>query len=264
MHLPYAKQPIKAIFLDVDGTLISFITHRVPQSAVDAVCRAHDNGVKIVIATGRASTDLDVLSAIPYDAVAALNGTDCIMRDGSVVARHLIPADQFSKALELSRTYGFVMAIENNDGILVNRLTPEVCDFMRYVDHPVPPVVDLEAVFAQGNCCQLCFFCNTETQALVMPQLPALAASRWHPFFADINVKGIDKATAIDDFARYFQIDVSQTMAIGDGGNDAPMILRAGIGVAMGNASDQVKAIADYVTADVDSDGLAVALRHFL
>lgn len=257
------QQPVKAIFLDVDGTLISFTTHRVPESAVDAICRAHDNGVKIIIATGRASADLEALADIPYDAVAALNGTDCIMRDGSVVTRHLIPADQFSKALELSRAHNFVMAIENNDGILVNRLTPEICDFMRYVDHPAPPVVDLEAVFAQGNCCQLCFFCDAETQNIIMPQLPALSASRWHPFFADINVKGFDKATAVDDFARHFRIDISQTMAIGDGGNDVPMILHAGIGVAMGNASDEVKAHADYVTAHVDSDGLAVALKHF-
>lgn len=257
-------QPIKAIFLDVDGTLISFTTHRVPESAVDAVCRAHDNGIKIIIATGRASADLEVLSDIPYDAVAALNGTDCIMRDGTVVTRHPIPTDQFAKALELARVHDFVIAIENNDGILVNRLTPEMCDFMRYVAHPVPPVVNLEAVFAQGDCCQLCFFCNSETQNIIMPQLPALSASRWHPFFADINVKGIDKATAVDDFAHHFQIDLSQTMAVGDGGNDVPMILRAGIGIAMGNANDEVKTYADYVTTDVDSDGLAAALRHFL
>ena len=65
---------IKAIFLDVDGTLISFKTHRVPASALDALREAHARGVQLFIATGRAAADLADLEAIPYDGVAALNG----------------------------------------------------------------------------------------------------------------------------------------------------------------------------------------------
>ena len=66
----------KAIFLDVDGTLISFKTHRVPASALDALREAHARGVQLFIATGRAAADLADLEAIPYDGVAALNGAD--------------------------------------------------------------------------------------------------------------------------------------------------------------------------------------------
>ena len=62
---------------------------------------------------------------------------------------------------------------------------------------------------------------------------------------------------------RHFGIDVADTMAIGDGGNDIPMLRHAGIGIAMGNANDAVKAEADYVTDTVDQDGIAKALQHF-
>ena len=62
---------------------------------------------------------------------------------------------------------------------------------------------------------------------------------------------------------RHFGIDVTDTMAIGDGGNDIPMLRHAGIGVAMGNANETVKAEADYVTDTVDQDGIAKALQHF-
>lgn len=72
----------KAIFLDVDGTLVSFDTHRVPQSAIEALQQVHESDIKIIIATGRAFTDLHELEEIPYDAVIALNGSDCVLRDG--------------------------------------------------------------------------------------------------------------------------------------------------------------------------------------
>ena len=73
----------KAIFLDVDGTLISFKTHRVPASALEALREAHARGVQLFIATGRAAADLADLEAIPYDGVAALNGADCLMRSAA-------------------------------------------------------------------------------------------------------------------------------------------------------------------------------------
>ena len=60
-----------------------------------------------------------------------------------------------------------------------------------------------------------------------------------------------------------FGIRLEETMAFGDGGNDISMLRHAGIGVAMGNAKDDVKVIADYVTASVDDNGIADALKHF-
>lgn len=89
-------------------------------------------------------------------------------------------------------------------------------------------------------------------------------AQRWHPFFADCICKGTSKATGIDAVCDYYGIDISETMAFGDGGNDMQMLAHAGMGVAMGNASDEVKACADYVTDTVDDDGIAKAIVHLL
>ena len=56
---------------------------------------------------------------------------------------------------------------------------------------------------------------------------------------------------------------ISETMAFGDGGNDISMLLKAGVGVAMGNANDNVKAMANYVTSSADDGGIYKALKHF-
>lgn len=254
---------IRALFFDVDGTLLSFDTHRVPDSTREALREAHERGVKIVIATGRAAGDLAPLSGLPRDGVVALNGAECVLPDGGIVARTPIPQADFERSLELARRYGFAVALEFDDGIYVDRVTPEVVRMVRMVDHPVPEPTDLRRLFEERVCCQMCFFCDEAVQQRVMAELPALSASRWMPLFADIDVAGVDKATGMRRFLERFGIAEGDAMAFGDGGNDIPMLRAAGIGVAMGGASDAVKTAADHVTAAVDDDGIRRALEHF-
>lgn len=254
---------IKALMLDVDGTLISFETHKVPRTAIEALQKAHANGIKIVIATGRAAGDLHEISAVPYDGIIALNGADCSLRDGTVIRKQLIPKEDFKKSMELAKEFNFPVAIELDEGVFVNRLTPTVVQLAKIVEHPIPLVVDIEEMFERKECCQLCFYFDDETEQKVMPLLPNLTASRWYPSFADINVAGVSKATGLSVFADYYEIDASEIMACGDGGNDISILKAAGIGVAMGGASEIVKSSADHVTDTVENDGLYKALKHF-
>lgn len=254
---------IKAIFLDVDGTLISFKTHAIPASTLEALWKAHDRGVQLFIATGRAAGDLELLGEIPYDGVVALNGADCLMRDGRVVARHPIPRADFEQAMQLSDKYGFSLAFELNEGLFINRLSPAAEEWSRLVAHPMPVETNLYELFDQVECCQMCFFFEPELEREVMPQLPGLVTGRWCPIFVDVNVRGIDKATGLAEFASHFGFAHDETMAFGDGGNDVAMLRAAGVGVAMGNACDEALNAADYITASVDDDGIRKALEHF-
>ena len=104
---------------------------------------------------------------------------------------------------------------------------------------------------------------DEEMEKEVMAQLPGLSVSRWNPFFADVNVAGVNKAMGINEFASYYGFDVSRTIAFGDGGNDISMIRAAGMGIAMGGASEAVKSVADYITEAVDENGVRNALVRF-
>ena len=77
-----------------------------------------------------------------------------------------------------------------------------------------------------------------------------------------MTARGNTKQKGLDEIIRHFGIRLEDTIAFGDGGNDIPILRHAGIGVAMGNASDRVKEAADYVTTSVDDDGIANALRY--
>ena len=108
----------------------------------------------------------------------------------------------------------------------------------------------------------VCVFDNDEEKEL-MKVMPHCISARWHPLFCDVSPIGGTKQNGIDKFLEHYHIDLSETMAFGDGGNDIQMLNHVAVAIAMGNANDDVKEIADYVTDDVDNDGITKALRHF-
>ena len=109
---------------------------------------------------------------------------------------------------------------------------------------------------------QVPFSTREEQQALGDP-FPGLEVMRWHPDFVDIISPGGGKDQGMDAILDFFGISLEDTMAFGDGENDIPMLVKAGVGVAVANAKDNVKAAADYIAPSVDEDGVAEALRHF-
>jgi Cof subfamily protein (haloacid dehalogenase superfamily) len=84
------------------------------------------------------------------------------------------------------------------------------------------------------------------------------------PRTIEVILPGISKAGALSWLANYLGVPREETMAIGDGNNDLDMLEWAGLGIAMGNATPEVKAAADWIAPDVEADGVAVALRRFV
>ena len=83
------------------------------------------------------------------------------------------------------------------------------------------------------------------------------------PYFIECLPKGIDKGPALADLAAHLGIDIKDVMAFGDSNNDVAMLKNAGIGIAMANSEENVKAVADYTTASNNDDGIALSLRTF-
>ena len=249
-----------ALFFDIDGTLVSFKTHQIPDSTIQALTQAKQAGHKVFIATGRPPLIITNLGAIEHliDGYVTINGALCFVGDKVLKCKEI--ANQTARFVvndAQKKNYGLIMVGEKDVAVLdpkgeVDKIfRQEIC------------VENLNQEVLQQRIFQLTPFFDEDYEKEMMARLTDCTVGRWHPAFTDITAKGADKGEGLLAMTQHLGLNPRHTMAFGDGGNDSSMIRTAGIGVAMGNAIDSLKQEADYVTTSVDEDGIWNALRHF-
>jgi len=254
---------IKAVFFDIDGTLLSFKTHEVPQSTQNAISLLKEQGIKVIVSTGRSINSIDHIKHLDFDGYITFNGGYCTTTDGDILFKQTIDPRDIQAILNYTKTNALSFSLMSEQEITIHDVTPEIAGMYAHLNLPVPPLVEMEKVDI-GSVLQTNIFIGPHEEEEFMKEvMPNSVASRWTPLFADVNPKGQSKQIGIDIFCKYFDLEVGQTMAFGDGGNDITMLKHVGIGVAMGNANPEVKEIADYVTSEVDEDGIWNALKKY-
>ncbi len=251
---------IKAIFFDIDGTLVSFATHRIPASASEALARLRRKGVKLFIATGRHRLGVDNLGDETFDGYIYMNGGLCRLGDRTIY-RNPLDSGSVERLIDALAQTDIACVFDTEDAWYVNRINDRVREMNSMIAVDIPQI-DLERLRGVPIY-QITPYLPSDEAWRVMQYMSDAKQTRWCEPIFDINPLHGGKGHAIGQVARYLGIDISQTMAFGDGGNDVDMVLTAGVGVAMGNATDELKAAADYVTASVDDDGIARAIEYF-
>ena len=253
---------IKAVFFDIDGTLVGFKTHRVPDSAKRAIAALRAKGVRVFIASGRQLLAINNLEDLQFDGYVTLNGGYCIVGEQVIYKHSMPPEDMVSLVQYMEEREDFPCIFVHENAFCINYTDERTDEVFRLLNFPQPPTLPLrEAV--TGDIFQLVAFFTKEQEKAIMAVMPHCEATRWNPLFSDVIPKGSSKQVGVDKMLDYFGISLEESMAFGDGGNDVLMLKHVGIGVAMGNAEDEVKLAAGYVTDSVDEDGIEKALRHF-
>lgn len=254
---------VKAVFFDIDGTLLSFKTHRVPESTVEAIRCLQSKGIKTILSTGRSINSIDHIKFLDFDGYITFNGGYCLTQSHEVLFRQPIDSQDIQSVLDYAREKPLSFSFMSEQEITIHDVTPEIAGMYAHLNLPVPPLVDIEAVDTSSILQTNIFLGPEEEEEFMNTVMPNSLASRWTPLFADVNPKGLSKKVGVDIFCKHFNIDISHTMAFGDGGNDISMLSHVQLGIAMGNANPEVKAIANHTTDDVDNDGIWNALKHY-
>ena len=251
---------VKAIFFDIDGTLIPIGQHKMPQDTIDALKQLKKKGIKMFIATGRAMNELNIITdTISFDGYITLNGQVCLNEDYEVFYGNPIPSKDLNVLVEMFSEKNIPMVMVEKDKYYINYMNEEVIAIQKEIgvdSHEIEP-------YAGNPIYQVIVYADLQMTEKLFEKLPDCKWSRWHPKGIDVFSKNGGKMTGIERKLEYFGISQDETMAFGDGDNDAEMLRYVKMGVAMGNAVDTTKAAADYVTSSQDNGGIFKALKHF-
>ncbi len=259
---------IKAAFFDVDGTLLSQKTgHLIPQGTKDALVQLREKGVKVVLCTGRPKAQLPwcIADGFPgfeggFDAYVTLTGSLCYDKDG-VYADTPIEHDVAKRFVDLVNEGMFDSLLLNRDGSFSNRHSAPVRELEELVAFEYP-VADFNELLKRPVY-QFCAFVPPEREHIVSELMSDCIITRWCDLFCDVVPATSSKPKGVQATLDHMGLKREETIAFGDGGNDATMLEYCEIGVAMGNGTDEAKAAADYVTTNVEDEGIPNALRHF-
>ncbi|MFE0441502.1 Cof-type HAD-IIB family hydrolase [Aerococcus sp. NPDC058936] len=262
----------KLIAFDIDGTLVNS-KKEVTQATKEALHKLHEAGIHVVISSGRPykgvllNADLVGREIVPY--VSCFNGALVkeVATDAAVYAHELTNAE-LQRWVDLAREHDLDVHAHDDEYVLVQ-------------DTPKDRYVEVESTLNEMPIRAVDFYDGEITAPKVMitaepGKLDAFIATldpelfekysimKSEPFFLEIMPKGVDKGEALAKLAESLDIDQSETMAFGDQANDLSMIKWAGCGVAMGNAIDDLKDNAQYVTESNDDEGIAKALEKLV
>lgn len=249
---------IKAVFFDIDGTLLSHASGGVPESARKALALLERRGIRRFLATGRHILEIRrLLPDLSFDGYVTLNGQICLDGRQRLLFDAPFPPEDARQAVSIFRQKEIPAMLVQRDRMYISFIDSGVRLAQAAISSPLPPV----GTYAGGRIYQLIVYGGAGTAAL-LDRLPGCKMSRWNDHAVDILPRSGGKTLGIQQFLRRLSLDRSEIMAFGDGENDVDMLRYAGLGVAMGNADAAVRAAADCVTADVDQDGIYLALER--
>lgn len=257
---------IKALFFDIDGTLVSFNTHKIPASTIQAITKAKQQGIQVYISTGRPYSLINNLQEISHliDGYITVNGAYCFIGK-QLISCNPIPTEDVLTLIQLADEMNFACMVVGEKDLVMYNSNDKVDYIFRQLLNVQNMKEDNKVDFIHHQpVLQLTPVISEEEEKLITPKLPHCTSSRWYPDFADITALNTDKGRGFRAMLKHQGLKKEETIAFGDGGNDIPIIQEAGIGIAMGNANESLKHVADYITASVDEDGISKALDHWI
>ena len=264
------KRKISLVLADVDGTLVTeekVLTER----ALKAVSTLQSAGIRFAITSGRPPRGMAML----FDAldiktpIAGFNGGLFVERDLTILEQKTVPADVARQAVELMREHGLdTWVYSGNDWLITKIDAPHVAREAWTVKFEPKVVTDVREHLQQvakivgvSDDLDKVRRCEAEAQAAFGQRA---TATRSQPYYLDVTNKNANKGAVVEYLSQHVGVPEQEIATIGDQQNDVLMFKRSGFSIAMGNASDEVKAQAPAVTDSYNDEGFAKAMESFI
>ena len=256
------------VFFDLDGTLLNNRENQIPESAMEALSQLRENDYRIVISTGR---DMDGHYSLTWkekispDAIIHLNGTKITVGD-RIIFEHFMAPELLSQIYDFAMETGICFGTTLGD-----RDFYTFPDKKRYADQFFSKAIKrnyrpFSELMEEGLRIHALSYAGNMQRELPLieehfPMLELLGFDSGRG--ADVVEKGNSKADGLLRVCEYYGVDVGDTAAFGDSLNDIRIVEKAGIGIAVGNAVEELKEAADYIAPPIWEDGIYRACEHF-
>ncbi|ONI44304.1 HAD family hydrolase [Candidatus Epulonipiscioides gigas] len=264
---------IKLVAIDMDGTLLKD-DKTISQNTKDIILKARKNGVKIVLATGRPMEGLkSTLEFLELDSeedfVLCFNGALVEnVKTKEVIGQVTIKGEHLHELYKLSQTLGTnIHAFSSTKGLIAPKMSKYTQVEMDINNIPIQ-LMDFNSIEANEDIIKVMLIDEPAIIDKAVANLPKdlydkYTIVRSTPYFLEFLSKKVNKGVGLQILAEYLNIKPIEIMSFGDAGNDIHMIEYAGLGVAMANATNEVKQASQFVTKSNNEDGVAHAMKQF-
>ena len=258
--------PIRLVVSDIDGTLVDRQKRLTPATAA-AVLRLEDAGVGFTVISARPMSGImPIAETLAIDApMAAFNGGIIFRRDGSIAEHHVIAGDVVRGVMAIAADAAVDIWVFADDRWYASTEVGHHVDSERVSSNQAPVIVDdFSDLYDRAD--KVTFV--SDDHAMLADLVgrckaahgPDATIAQSQVYYLDVTALAANKGDGLVALARTFDQPLDAVAVVGDQYNDVPMLERAGLAIAMGNAPDPVKAIAHRVTTANDVDGVAQAI----
>lgn len=244
----------KIIFFDVDGTLIDMKKKQISEKMLETLKKLKENHIMICIATGRTPMTLPHFEGVDFDVFMTFNGSYCYNQQEAIFSCP-IPAEDVHTLIGNATRMNRPVSIATRNRLAANGKDADLVEYYSFAKIEVEIADDFEQV-AEEEIYQIMLGCSIPEREPLLQNVKHAQIAAWWDRAVDVIPSQGGKGVGVEKILEYYHLDKSEAIAFGDGSNDIEMLMAVGTGVAMANASDQVKEAADEVCGDVAEDGI--------
>ncbi len=244
----------KIIFFDIDGTLIDMQKKQISEKTLETLRRLREKGVLICMATGRSPAALPKLDGVEFDAYLTFNGSLCYTETETIFSNP-ISAGDVQKIIQNATNLGRPVSVATRERLAANGTDGDLAEYYSFAHLEVTVAPDFEEVCRQ-EIYQVMLGCRETDHPAILNGVAGAKIAAWWDRAVDIIPADGGKGIGIQKILEYYHLTKLEALAFGDGNNDIEMLQAVGTGIAMANASPQLKEVAHDVCGHVAEDGI--------